>query len=102
MSPDYPYDSPLDAPDTENEGVSRRDLLRQGTAAIVGGGAAVLGGGTAFAQAPAVVTQPASRTAGRRFRALVRYRTNLDVQELTLNPIHPRQIVAREIGRAHV
>jgi S-(hydroxymethyl)glutathione dehydrogenase/alcohol dehydrogenase len=85
---------------------TRRDLLKHGTAAVLGGGASVLGGGSAFAQAPAqqapaVITGWRPATAGRKFRALVRYRTSLDVQELTLNPIHPRQIVARvEAGQA--
>src|SRR5262245_22159507 len=96
----YPFDS--DHEHNHGEPLSRRDLLRHGTAAIIGGGAAVLGGGTAFAQAPAAAaTVPAAlagwrpETAGRRFRALVRYRTNLDVQTLTLNPIQPRQVVTR-------
>lgn len=93
MSEHYPYDSNHESDQTS---FSRRDLLKQGTAAIVGGGAAMLGAGTpAFAQAPAVVTGWRPATAGRKFRALTRYRTSLDVQELTLNPIQPRQVVVR-------
>jgi S-(hydroxymethyl)glutathione dehydrogenase/alcohol dehydrogenase len=94
--------------DSEPSSISRRDLLKQGTAAIVGGGAAIVGAGSASAQAQAPAAQAPAifagwrpATAGRKFRALVRYRTNLDVQELTLNPIQPRQIVARvEAGQA--
>ena len=81
----YPFD---------DVAMSRREMLRQGAAAVVGGAAAI-GGDTAFAQAPAVFTGWKPATAGRKFRALVRYRSSLDVQELTLNPIEPRQIVAR-------
>jgi S-(hydroxymethyl)glutathione dehydrogenase/alcohol dehydrogenase len=81
----YPFDeSPL----------SRRDLLKQGAAVLAGGGVA-LAQAPAPAQAPAVFTGWKPATAGRRFRALVRYRSSFDVQELTLNPIEPRQIVAR-------
>ena len=92
----YPFD---------DVSMSRRDVLKQGTAAILGGGAATLGGETAVAQAPAqapaVFTGWKPATAGRKFRALVRYRSSLDVQELTLNAIQPRQIVARvEAGQA--
>jgi len=99
----YPYDSNLDEPEASTPSFSRRDLLKQGTAAIIGGGAAVLGGAPAFAQAgtqataqaPAILAEWRPETAGRKFRALVRYRTSLDVQTLTLNPIHPRQVVTR-------
>ena len=85
----------------DDAGLSRRDLLKQG-AAVVGTGAAAIAGGagsavaqTLAAQAPAVITGWRPATAGRRFRALVRYGTSLGVEELTLNAIHPRQIVAR-------
>jgi S-(hydroxymethyl)glutathione dehydrogenase / alcohol dehydrogenase len=85
----------------DETGLSRRDLLKHG-AAMVGTGAAAIAGrgspavaGTPAAQGPAVITGWRPATAGRRFRALVRYGTSLDVEELTLNPIHPRQIVAR-------
>ena len=113
MSDLYPYgDSALEigpaAADSQPAETSftRRDLLRHGTAAILGGGASALAGGSTFAQTPAqqaptVITGWRPATAGRKFRALVRYRNSLDVQQLTLNPIHPRQIVARvEAGQA--
>ena len=89
-------------PMADAAGFSRRDLLKHGAAAVLGGGAAAIAGGasaavpqTPPAQAPAVLAGWRPATAGRRFRALVRYGTSFDVQELTLNPIQPRQIVAR-------
>ena len=81
--------------------LSRRDLLRHGTAAIIGGTAAIAGNDAALAQAAAQGQAPSvfagwrPATAGRKFRALVRHGTSLDIQQLTLNPIHPRQVVAR-------
>src|SRR4029077_4329960 len=59
--------------------LSRRNLLK--TAA----------GGIALA--PQVST--AQSSAGRKFRALVRYGTGASVQELTLLPIQPREVVVR-------
>ena len=97
-----PYDPDRDEPESDNPlSLSRRNILKHGTAAIVGGGAALLSGAPTFAQAPSVVTQPASRTAGQKFRALVRYRTSLDIQELTLLQIQPREVVIRvQAGQA--
>jgi S-(hydroxymethyl)glutathione dehydrogenase/alcohol dehydrogenase len=70
-------------------------MLRTSAAAL-GGGAAYLTGvrpaGAEGAQAPAVVT--GSQT-GRTFRGLVRHSNTLDVQELRLLPIDPRQVVIR-------
>ena len=96
MSTEYPFEPPVD----HSSALSRRDLLKSGTAALVGGGTAVLGGAQTLAQspgqtAPAVLSGWRPETAGRRFAALVRQGTSLDLQELTLNPIHPRQVVAR-------
>ncbi|MBI4265281.1 MAG: alcohol dehydrogenase catalytic domain-containing protein [Acidobacteria bacterium] len=99
---DYPYSAHID----DEPGIasfSRRDLLKQGTAAVIGGGATLLGAPAlaqapaqaAAGQAPAIFTQWRPETAGQRFRALVRHRNSLDVQQLTLNPIEPRQVVAR-------
>jgi S-(hydroxymethyl)glutathione dehydrogenase/alcohol dehydrogenase len=67
--------------------VSRRNILKKAAAA----------GGVAFApqvraQAPG---QRGGATAGRKFRALVRYRTGAQVEELTLLPIQPREVVVR-------
>lgn len=95
MSTEYPFDSET----KQSASLSRRDLLKTGTAALVGSGAAVLGGKATLAQTPtdaaAIFTQWRPQTTGMRFRALVRHGTSLDVQELTMGAIHPRQIVAR-------
>jgi len=81
--------------------MSRRKWLRSGAAAI-GGGAALLSGTGAGAQAqiggaPAIAT---GAQAGRPFRGLVRHGTTLDVQELRLRPIDPRQVVIRSLAVA--
>ncbi|MEQ1757586.1 MAG: alcohol dehydrogenase catalytic domain-containing protein [Vicinamibacterales bacterium] len=97
----YPYGA------DEPELPARRALFKQGAAAFVGGGAAaILGTPLAQAQAPvpaappaqqtpAIFTQWRSQTAGQKYRALVRHGAALDVQELALPAIHPRQVVAR-------
>src|SRR5204863_9066161 len=75
-------------------GVSRRQVLKSGAAAL-SGSAALLAGATPDAQnarAPAVLT---GAQTGRTFRGLVRHDTTLDVQELRLLPIDPRQVVIR-------
>lgn len=51
----------------------------------------------AVAQAPAVAT---GTQAGRRFKALVRYRTGATVEELKLLPIQPREVVVRTLASA--
>ena len=75
--------------------VSRRHMLRTGAAAL-GGGAAYLTGARAAdaksAQAPAVIT---GTQTGRTFRGLVRHSNTLDVQELRLLPVDPRQVIIR-------
>src|SRR5881409_1376195 len=75
--------------------LSRRKMLRTSAAAL-GGGAAFLNGAPATtaqnAQAPGIVT---GAQAGRSFRGLVRHSTTLDVQEMRLLPIDPRQVVIR-------
>jgi S-(hydroxymethyl)glutathione dehydrogenase/alcohol dehydrogenase len=69
--------------------LSRRHLLKTGAAAL--GGSAALQG-KVQAQAPGVLT---GTQTGRTFRGLVRHSTTLDVQELRLLPIDPRQVVIR-------
>lgn len=75
--------------------VSRRQVLRTGAAAL-GGGAAFLAGAPApegqSSQAPGVLT---GTQTGRTFRGLVRHSNTLDVQEMRLLPIDPRQVVIR-------
>ena len=98
----------------ERSTVSRRDLFRQGAAAVLAGGAAAL-----FAQAPAGAQAPTrggalfwgnnpgngaspeserqgpGKTTGMKFRALVRYGNTLATETLTLLPIHPLHVVVR-------
>ena len=76
--------------------VSRRDLIRHGAAAVVGG-AAALGGAPAFAQAPAVQTSKTKNMTGTKFRAYVRHADfkSTTVETVTLREIHPRQVVVR-------
>jgi S-(hydroxymethyl)glutathione dehydrogenase/alcohol dehydrogenase len=76
--------------------LSRRDVLRNGAAAVVGG-AAILGGAPALAQgqAPAVVTSGRSM-AGTRFRALIRRPgQNTTVESVILRAIQPHEVVIR-------
>src|SRR5262245_26866582 len=69
---------------------------RGGSAGLLGGGA--LGGADAAqAQAPAIAT---GTQTGRTFRGLVRHDATLDVQELRLRPIDPRQVVIRSLAVA--
>ena len=72
--------------------VSRRDALKTGMAAAVGGGASVLAGGRT--QARQALTLGTS-TGGQKFRAYVRFGNSASVQELRLLPISPRQVVLR-------
>jgi len=79
--------------------LTRRGVLKTGATAL-GGGALLLGGGATLeaapaagqAQAPAIAT---GTQAGRTFRGLVRHDATLDVQEMRLLPIDPRQVVIR-------
>jgi S-(hydroxymethyl)glutathione dehydrogenase/alcohol dehydrogenase len=82
------------APVTESV-VSRRRILRQGMAAAVGGGAgALLGSPVTPAEASGPRPQGAT-TAGQSFRAFVRYRDGVSVEQLRLLPIQPREVVIR-------
>ena len=76
--------------------VSRRSVLRQGLAAAAGGGAGALLGRPpeAAAEIPGPRAQ-ATSTAGQSFRAFVRYRDGVSVEELRLLPIQPREVVIR-------
>ena len=78
--------------------VSRRQALKRGAAAL-GGGAALLGGTSTAGvqQAPAALT---GTQTGRTFRGLVRHSNTLDVQEMRLLPIDPRQVVIRSAAVA--
>ncbi len=74
-------------------GLSRRHLLKTGAAAI--GGAASL-----KAQSPGAPAINTGTQTGRTFRGLVRHSTTIDVQELKLLPIDPRQVVIRSLAVA--
>src|SRR2546430_104357 len=86
--------------------LSRRQILRSGAAAL-GGTGALLAGATEAAQnqgpfdlaqgGPAIAT--GTQTA-RTFHGLVRHDTTLDVQEMRLLPIDPRQVVIRSMAVA--
>src|SRR5262249_18734728 len=78
--------------------LSRRQILRSGAAALSGTGALLAGAPSAAQnQGPAVLT---GTQVGRTFRGLVRHDTTLDVQELRLLPIDPRQVVIRSLAVA--
>ena len=55
----------------------------------------LLGGAALAAQVATAPGQQRAGRAGRKFRALVRYGTGASVQELTLVPIQPREVVVR-------
>src|SRR5438128_8029148 len=80
--------------------LTRRHLLKTGATAL-GAGAGLLSAPSSLdaqsTQAPAVVT---GTQTGRSFRGLVRHGTTLDVQELRLLPIDPRQVVIRSLAVA--
>jgi len=82
------------------ERLTRRRILKAGATAL-GGGTALLSGttelGAQLGQAPAVLS---GAQTGRRFRGLVRHGTTLDVQELRLRPVDPRQVVIRSTAVA--
>jgi len=65
---------------------TRRSILRKGATAAAGGVAL---------QANRVAGQTRGSSAGRKFRAFVRYRTGAQVEDLTLLPIQPREVVIR-------
>jgi S-(hydroxymethyl)glutathione dehydrogenase/alcohol dehydrogenase len=95
--------------------LSRRDVLKAGAAALGSSAAALLaqapvaaqtprgpvalfwgqGGNAALAAQVESERQATSRTAGMKFRALVRYGNSLTTETLTLKPLHPLQVVVR-------
>jgi len=78
--------------------VSRRDLLKQGAAAVAGGSAVLLGAGVpvpAAQQTPTVATGGKSM-AGTKFRALIRRPgQGAQVETVTMRAIQPNQVVVR-------
>jgi hypothetical protein len=89
---------------SSNRRLTRRHVLKTGAAAI-GAGTGLLNGpplldaqsAQAPAQAPGLVT---GTQTGRPFRGLVRHANTLDVQEMRLLPIDPRQVVIRSLAVA--
>ncbi len=72
---------------------SRREMLRQGIGAVVGGAALATAGSAAVAQAPAIRT---GTQAGRAFRSLVsRPNQRPTLETVTLRDIHPHQLLIR-------
>src|SRR4051812_38199294 len=86
--------------------LTRRGVLKSGATAL-GGGALMLGGGSALDAAAAAQARPGQAPAiatgtqtGRPFRGLVRHDATLDVQEMRLLAIDPRQVVIRSLAVA--
>jgi S-(hydroxymethyl)glutathione dehydrogenase/alcohol dehydrogenase len=81
------YDEEIDSADNS---VSRRRLFRHGAAVAGGALAAQVARGQAAAPA-----KSGKSLAGTKFRAMVRHDTALTIEELTLRPIQPQQVVIR-------
>ena len=90
----------MEARSTSRRRLTRRHVLKTGAAAL-GAGTGVLNAPPVLeaqsTQAPAVVT---GAQTGRSFRGLVRPGTTLDVQEMRLLPIDPRQVVILSLAVA--
>lgn len=73
--------------------MDRRDLLKNGAAAVVGGAASVLSSGKVEAgQAPAIGR---SGSAGRPFKAWVRSGTQIQLENLRTLPLGPRSVLIK-------
>ena len=73
--------------------VSRRTLLKTGAAAALGSGSVL--GVTLAGQQPA---SPQRQSAGTKFRAFVKHGATSSVEELTLRPSGPRQVLVRSLA----
>ncbi|HVH29332.1 MAG TPA: zinc-binding dehydrogenase [Vicinamibacterales bacterium] len=91
----------MEARPSNKRRLTRRHVLKTGGAAALGAGTGVLNAAPApsaqSTQAPAVAT---GTQTGRSFRGLVRHDNTLDVQELRLLPIDPRQVIVRSLAVA--
>src|SRR5437588_12258868 len=80
--------------------LTRRHVLKTGAAAL-GAGTGVLSGTPALearsTQAPAIAS---GTQTGRSFRGLVRHGSTLDIQQLRLLAIDPRQVIIRSLAVA--
>src|SRR5687768_1124241 len=73
--------------------MDRRDVLKNGAAAVVGGAASMLSPRDAAAgQAPGIVR---GGSAGRPFRAWVRSGTQIQMENLRTLPLGPRSVLIR-------
>ena len=90
----------MEARSSKKRRLTRRHVLKTGAAAL-GAGTGLLNVPPVLnaqsTQAPAVVT---GTQTGRSFRGLVRHASTLDVQEMRLLPIDPRQVVIRSLAVA--
>ena len=77
--------------------LTRRHVLKSGAVALGSGAALLAGAPPAAAQAPGVIT---GTQTGRTFRGLVRHGNTLDIQDMRLLPIDPRQVVIRSTAVA--
>jgi S-(hydroxymethyl)glutathione dehydrogenase/alcohol dehydrogenase len=98
-TPPFRSDSPGETPATTSGptgGVSRRAILKRGVTAGIAGYAAPGAFGNVASAEPAAIGGPRQEsTVGTPFRAFVRYRDGVAVEELTLLPIQPREVVIR-------
>jgi D-arabinose 1-dehydrogenase-like Zn-dependent alcohol dehydrogenase len=84
----YPYDLEFDIEEHAAHTVSRRGLFKRGTTAIAGGAfAAQVARGQAASNGKTM--------AGTKFRAFIQHGTTASVEELTMLPIQPQQVVVR-------
>jgi D-arabinose 1-dehydrogenase-like Zn-dependent alcohol dehydrogenase len=84
----YPYDLEFDIEEHATHTVSRRGLFKRGTTAIAGGAfAAQVARGQAASNGKTM--------AGTKFRAFIQHGTTASVEELTMLPIQPQQVVVR-------
>jgi len=82
--------------------LTRRHVLKTGASAL-GGGTALLAGASSADASPAQGRAPAvlsGTQTGRPFRGLVRHGTTLDVQDMRLRALDPRQVVIRSLAVA--
>src|SRR5579883_2844811 len=87
MKPQSPDpNQPADKPQPGDTPVSRRSVLAAGTA---------LAAGASALRAQTRISGPAQRTGGRKFRALVQRGASARVEELTMLPIQPTEVVVR-------
>jgi S-(hydroxymethyl)glutathione dehydrogenase/alcohol dehydrogenase len=71
--------------------MKRRDLLKHGTVAAIGGAATALGGAPAAAQQPG----GGQNQAGRRFRAFIRTNEGASVRDVRMRPLRDNMVVVR-------